>query len=150
MIDIQRAFREILHRDDAVRALVGERITPFQAQQTDADSQPAAHIVYHMISRNIERHLKGPIPLAMSRMQADLYATSYSTVQELAAAVNQATNGYSGRVEVSNDSLKIRSMRIDEWQELREDENSASETSWHRVSMDFVIWHEHDVPLFAQ
>ena len=150
MIDVQRAFRELLHRNDAVQALVEGRIYPNMAKQWDAADSPSCYIVYHLISKQIERHISGPVALAESRIQADLYADTYDTAQSLAMAVNGATDGFMGTVAVGADDIEIRSVRIDAWEESRETANSASETGWHRVSMDFVIWHEHEKPLFAR
>lgn len=150
MIDIQRAFRSVVAGNAVVEQIAGDRIWANTGIQEDASDSTDAHIIYHLVSKRPERHMVGPIKLAESRIQIDCYARSYSVVQSLAQAVTESTDGYRGNVTTTEGSLRIRNVRFDSWEESFEAGNTASDTGWHRVSMDFLIWHEHQVPLFVQ
>ena len=150
-IDVQRAFRELMLRNSAVAALVDRRVYPNSAAQTRPDEEPDSYIVYWLLDRTRPRTLKSPKRLAHTRIQVDVYAREYADAHNIADAVGLATDGFNGTVEVTEDdtteALLLRSVELLTLEDIYEASADGREFGWHRVSIDFMIWHEMEIPV---
>lgn len=142
---VEKAFFDLVRADPSVSALIGSRVYPNAAPQDIPDDQLGPHVIYFKVSSVPERHLGGPSAPTQTRLQVDCYARSYATAQDIAHALREATDGYSGTVEGNDGSLELRSVRLEDMRDIYE--FTTEETGWHRVSCDFLIWHASSVPV---
>lgn len=134
-MSIETGLRPLLTNDAGVSALVATsdsppryRIYPMRLPQgyvLDA-------ISYQRVSAE-RRHdiTDGPIGWAFSRFQFDCWSGSYSGARDLAEALRQALDGYSGDL---SDGTHVGGIYIEGERDLFEED-----TEIYRVSMDFLI-----------
>jgi hypothetical protein len=97
-----------------------DRIYPLIAP----DSAPPPYLVYQRISANTENILSGSSGLINTRIQLDVYATTYAQAQDIAAAID----GLMAAWNVQN--LSVLSQDFYE-----------PDAKLHRASIDYSIWH---------
>lgn len=150
-LDVQRAIRELLMANGTIQGYVRtaneDRIYPNIAREFRADENVSDYIVYSIIDRERARTLKGPKRLAHTRMQIDVYSRSYSSAHAMADAVEDATNGYNGKVANSDgDELLVRSIELSTMEDIYEASPDGREFAFNCVSIDLLIWHEKEAP----
>lgn len=131
-------------------ALVAGRIYAVRAPQ----SETRPRITYQRISGASDHVLSGPSGLTDTRVQVDCWAddpatsstpatvTAYAQARDVALQVKAALDGFRGLVtsgESPSDSLRIKSTRLENDQDLPEEERRLS-----RVSLDFIIGHDEE------
>lgn len=92
--------------------------------QVAPDGVARPFIVYQRITVNSENVLSGRSGLINSRLQVDVYASTYAQAQQIAATVNTLMNSWS----IQN--VLILAQDIFE-----------SDVKLHRVMTDYSIWH---------
>lgn len=97
-----------------------DRIYP----QIAPDAAAPPYIVHQRVSANTENILDGASGLVNTRLQVDVYATTYAQAQAVAAAIDALMAGW----EVQNVSV------------LSQDFYEA-DAKLHRVATDYSIWH---------
>jgi hypothetical protein len=129
---IEQAIFEALTEDSGVAAIVSRRVYPSLMPQNP--TLPA--IVYTLISGQQEESHDGPSGLARPRYQFDCYAETATGAFALSEALRLALHGFSGTLGgsggVTCGGILFAGKRV-----LYE-----SETRIHRVSIDYLIWHE--------
>jgi len=125
---LEEAIVDMLTDDNAVKAIT-TRIFPVMIPQDSA--YPL--ITYQRISGLRDTVMEGPSGFAHPRMQIDSYAKTYAGAKELAGAVRQALYGktYFG------DGVRIGSIVM-----LSDSDFFEPAIGCHRVSADYMIWHE--------
>jgi hypothetical protein len=93
--------------------------------QVAPDDVPRPYIVYQQVTVNSENVLSGRTGLINTRLQVDVYATTYAQAHQTANAVNALM-----------DSWAIQNVPI-----LAQD-IYESEVKLHRVMTDFSVWHD--------
>ena len=153
MINVQEALLELLTRNTTISTYVvvnGERrIYPQIAREFTAEEDVRQYMTYAIISRDRVRTILGPQDWAHTRLQLDIYSRSYSVGQELSDAVSSALDGFRGEVVVGSDRLDVASVELESVEDLYEESTDSREISWHRVSVDLLIWHEMSRPAVA-
>lgn len=109
-----------LSGDAGLTALVGTRIYP---QWLPQDTTLPA-VTFAQVSENPQNTIGGELALKNHQYQFDVFASSYSSAQAVAAALNTAVAGASA----------FEAYRLTQ-QDLYE-----PQTEVHRVSVDFSIW----------
>jgi type IV pilus biogenesis protein CpaD/CtpE len=99
----------------------GDRIYP----QVAPDGVARPFIVYQRINTNTENVLSGSSGLKNTRLQVDVFATTYSQAQQIALAIENLMASW------STPNVSIVS------QDIFEDE-----VKLHRVMTDYSIWHD--------
>ena len=117
----------------AVTDLVGDRIYPITARQGVA----LPYVTYQLISGAPVNHAAGTTTTEECRIQVDNYASTYSGVKALAAAVEDALSGWSDAAGTPPITMCHLESRAD----LSEPIEPGSDTMIHRVSHDYVIWY---------
>jgi hypothetical protein len=100
------AFRSILAGNPAVTAIVGDRL--FFVQRPQDERRPC--VILTRVSTLFGRNFRATAGWARGRMQFDCLAPSYPTVKELAAAVRDAIEDYTGTI----DNTLIDQVTVDE------------------------------------
>jgi hypothetical protein len=106
-----------------IGAIVGDRVYPVAAP----DSPVAPYATYQRVSavpQNVMAGNGGANPLINTRLQIDVYATTYGEAQDKAQAIRDALRGW-GIQNVTNSE-----------QDLYEDD-----VKLHRVMIDISTWH---------
>lgn len=118
-----------LAADGGLAALVADRIYPTIA----AASVAKPYLTWQHIDGPRPAALDGPSGMVRSTIQFDAWATSQRGAALVFHALRAALNGYRGDMG----STRVNSVILDTRRDGFEDE-----TRLHRVSADFVIWHE--------
>jgi hypothetical protein len=153
---IAEGFRDCVLRSTAVQDLLADtgagtttyRIYPNTAPQSAIDNEPSSYATYFIVSRTSPRHLGGPIGLTETRIQVDVYARTYILAQEIAETIRENVDGFNGEISGTNGSMLIRGVRLEDMRDQYEFGDS-SESGWHRVSLDFAMWHSQSVAVAA-
>lgn len=93
--------------------------------QVAPDGVRRPFIVYQRISMNSENVLDGRTGLINTRLQVDVYATTYAQAQQIAAAIDALMDGWTFQ------NISIVSQDLFE-----------SEVKLHRVVSDYSVWHD--------
>lgn len=97
-----------------------ERVYP----QIAPDNVQRPYIVYQCVTVNAETVLAGRTNLTNTRLQVDVYASTYAQAQQIAAAVATLMDGWALQ------NVPILAQDIYE-----------SDVKLHRVMTDYSIWH---------
>ena len=149
---IAEGFRDCLLRTTAVQDLLADtgagtttyRLYPSTAPQSAIENEPTSYVTYFIVSRSIARHLRGPCGMAETRIQVDVYARTYILAQEIAETIRENTDGFNGEVSGTNGSMVLRGVRLEDMRDQYE-YGDSSESGWHRVSLDFAMWHSQSI-----
>lgn len=109
-----------------VTALVGSRVN--WATRPQAETLPA--VALHLIDGGDDNRLDGAAGLIQSRVQADCWGSTFKQAKQTARAVKNALRAYRGGI--------FRGIRIDSERSTFEDGEAAS---FHRTSLDLLVWH---------
>lgn len=104
----EAAVRNVLIQDAAVAPLVGTRIYPVLAPTTAA----LPFVTYRRTGVRREHTLDGPMGVATTTIDLDIYATTYEAARILADLCRVALDGWGGtfdNTEVKNVSLESES-----------------------------------------
>ena len=124
---IEKAIRAILVANSTVKAIT-TRCYPAKIPQDP--TYPL--ILFSKVTGMRDHHLQGPSGLAHPRFQVEAWATTYDAAKTLANAIREALDGYKGTVG----TVVIGSILIESERDFYEDA-----VSFHRVIMDWFIWH---------
>jgi len=132
MSSIDESLVTILQASSAVTALAGQRIYPLRALQTAVKP----FVLYQRISSVRQHSHDGPSGLARPRFQVRCVAGSYGQSRQLADAVRNTLDGYSGTVgSVRIDGIIFQN-EID-----TDDVALDAEASTYSVLQDYFVWH---------
>lgn len=126
-------LRDMLLADPAVAAMVDDRVYPLIMPETT--KWPV--IVYTKVSEAPERVLAGATRVMYARYQVDSWATTVAVVNDLAASIQAALDGYVGD-DVDDLKMSISAMGTTE----AFDEVSGL---YHTI-MELLVCHEVEVP----
>lgn len=129
-MSIETGLRTLLLTDAAVAALITARVYPISLPQEP--TLPA--VVYNRIDGAPAQFLSGSGSLKHARYQLDCYSTvSYSQAKAVAAAVNEALDGYRG--SYSGGTIKGITV-LDDGTDL-----SEPELEEFRVKLEYSVWY---------
>ena len=132
MPDMQAGIRSRLLADATVAAAVGTRVSWVDRPQTSA--LPA--IVLQTISDPRPAHLQGYDGARMTRVQMDVFASSYGSALTIARAAIAALKD-----PATVSGKKFGGSFVDGQRDLAED---VGGTLVHRQSVDLLVWHAGD------
>jgi hypothetical protein len=92
--------------------------------QIAPDNVERPYIVYQRVTQNVENVLSGRTGLTNTRLQVDVYASTYAQAQQIATAVAGLMDGW------ALPNVQILAQDIYE-----------SDVKLHRVIADYSIWH---------
>ncbi len=92
--------------------------------QVAPDNVQRPYIVYQRVTENVENTLAGRTGLTNTRLQVDVYASTYAQAQQIAAAVADLMAGWA----LPNVQILARDIY-------------ESDVKLHRVMADYSIWH---------
>ena len=149
---IAEAFRDCLLRTTAVQTLLADtgagtttyRLYPNTAPQSAIENEPTSYATYFIVSGTSARHLRGPCGIGEARIQVDVYARTYILAQEIAETIRENTDGFNGEISGTNGSMTLRGVRLEDRRDGYE-YGDSSERGWHRVSLDFGMWHSQSI-----
>ncbi|HAF38069.1 MAG TPA: hypothetical protein DCG72_03710 [Gammaproteobacteria bacterium] len=130
---MEEALVTLLLSDAALVALTGTRINWGRRPQ-DNSTVPA--IALHRITGTRDYTMAGPSGLVESRVQADVYAGTYSAAKLTARALISAINGYDEAVS------GVDFQRISVEGERDTNETESGGRYLYRCSIDLNIWHD--------
>lgn len=115
-----------LSSNEAIAALVGEKVFPVQAPQRTIEP----YIVFSRVSGSAEAHLEGPSNDRESRIQIDIYSRRYAVADELRTEIIDMLHGRTGPLAAT-----------DVWVALLEfsDESWEDQDQLFRISLDFGV-----------
>lgn len=131
---IEKALCTILNGAQAVTDIIGTSIYPLVMS---ADVVLPA-IVYQQISGQRDQVMAGPSGLASPRFQITCWADTYKKADELADAVRQTLDGYSGIVE----SVVIQAIHLLDEADMPGIRPDNKAQSRYGKRLDFQIWHK--------
>lgn len=127
---IEQALHDQLAATTAVTDIVSTRIYPEMLPENP--TLPA--ITYQRTSGARTQVMSAASGLAAPHFQVDAWAATYAAVKALATQVRKALDGYTGTLGgtggVAADIMLLNDIDL-----------LDPETGWHRVVMDFEIWH---------
>lgn len=94
MIIMEKAIHELL------KTFANGRVYALRAPQ----NATTPFIVFQRISSDRWRSINGPSGVGQATMQIDCYATTIYAAKQLAVDIEEALDGYSGNVTISDDS----------------------------------------------
>ncbi len=95
------------------------------------------YIVMHRVSGNRDYHLKGPSRYLTSRVQLDIYDTTYRGAKAVARAVRDAVSGYAGTIG----GVQIQRISVESERDLPADD-AGEITQLFRTSIDLMVHHD--------
>ncbi len=95
------------------------------------------YIVMHRVSGNRDYHLKGPSRYLTSRVQLDIYDTTYGGAKAVARAVRDAVSGYVGTIG----GVQIQRINVESERDLTADD-AGEITELYRTSIDLMVHHD--------
>jgi hypothetical protein len=104
----EAAMRSVLIQDTAVAAVIGTRIFPVLAPISAA----LPYITYRRTGVSREQTLSGPMGVATTTLDMDIFAVTYEEARTIADLCRQALDGWGGTLEnteVKNVSLESES-----------------------------------------
>lgn len=128
-----------------VSAIVSTRIYPHSAPQ----SATMPYIVYQRIDAVHEHHMRGASGMYHSRVQLDLYVSSYSGLIALRDVVRLALDGYVGDITVGSDIVRIKKCFLDNDQEIFYPPEDATQKGIFRAILDYIVTSEEVTPSFT-
>jgi hypothetical protein len=129
---MEEALRAHLLANAAVNTACGGRM--YWSVRPQGSAYPSG--VLTIISRIPERLFSGPAGLAAARVQVDCYADTYSQAKALYRAVKAVLNN----LTFTNSGKRFWGFAENE-RDLT-DAGATDAARIHRVSADFLIWHE--------
>lgn len=124
-----KAIYGILAADATVTGLLGAgnalRVYPIQAPQNAS----LPYVVYTKVA-NDPQDTKDGQPVDHIRMQVDVYAATYASLENVSKAVDDALNLYSGT---------INTVIVDEIRFETENDTVEEEETFYRNSVDYLI-----------
>lgn len=129
---MEEALRAYLLADAAVTAACGGRM--YWSVRPQGSAYPSC--VLTIISRLPERTFTGPAALAQARVQVDCYADTYAQAKALYRAVKAVLNN----LTFTNSGKRFWGFAENE-RDLT-DQGTTEAARIHRVSADFLLWHE--------
>ena len=131
---MKEALRSYLCADAAIAALVDKRIA--WGARPRASALPS--ICLHQISGVRQYAMMAPSGLVNARVQVDCWGLSQADVTAVARAVNAAIGGLRQTVG----GVQMQGVFLESEQDMTDEGGAAPAELLHRVSMDFMIWHD--------
>ena len=100
-----------------------------------SDTRP--YVVLNRVSGNRDYHLKGASRYVQSRVQCDVYDTTYGGAKTTARAVRDAVSGFAGTIG----GVQIQRIEVDSERDLPADD-AGDITDLFRVSIDLMVHHD--------
>lgn len=135
MSTLKQALYQHLTADAEVAAIVSNRVYPGVAPK-DA---PLPYITYQRISSQHERHMTGRAGVAHPRMQINCWSSSGITLETLVNEVRLALDRFAGAMGTV--ALNVLGAYLENIRDDQLLQAGASETVYHKASMEFIIWH---------
>jgi hypothetical protein len=127
---MEEQLKNFLLADVNLNSLIGTKVNWNTRPQDDV----VPGIVLTKVSKSTDYHMAGPSGLANARIQIDCWADTFASVMSIARAVRDALSGAS----FSQNDVDIQGAFLDNERHFFEDEDAER---FHRVSLDFIIWH---------
>ena len=134
---MQLGIVKLLRDDATVAGLVGARIYPSVKPQSGA----FPCVVYSRVDGIRDYHHKGPSGLVNSRLQIDIYATSYPLTKQVHGAIVAVLNGYSGTVAGSGWSYRFDGIFLTGRDDEEVIDGVGGADRLYRTSLDLNIQH---------
>ena len=131
---VEKALCTILNNTAAVTDIIGTSIYP-EVLSPDA-TLPA--LVYQQISGVRDHVTAGPSGLASPRFQLTCWAATYQRAAELAEAVRQTLDGYSGTVV----GIIIQAIHLLDESDMPSVRPDNKEQTRRGKRLDFQVWHK--------
>lgn len=142
---ISEALSYELRNTAAIQVLISTRIYPAGGVPTSADKPwvtwqriDAEHVDY----QGDESSLSGQAGLCATRVQIDCWAMSLLDADDVFQAIRTAFNGFAGEMGTPGDSVTVALMTLETERTDWVAPIDATERAPHRVSSDWLIWHE--------
>jgi hypothetical protein len=133
MISMQEDLRAMLLAEPELTALVGTRIT----WNGRAQGSPLPAIVLTTVSEVTDYTYGASVTLLTSRVQADIWATSYGSAIGVDRAMAPTLNGYRGHYGATDFEGIFLESRFD-----GAEEPAAGAGPIHRISRDVIVKHK--------
>lgn len=129
---MKEALRAHLLADSGVAAVIGSRVAWGVLPRGGA----LPSIALHLIDGQRDYAMQAPSGLVRARVQADCWALTYAD----ATAVSRAARGALSGLRQTVDGVEFQGIFLIDERDLSEEGTGADEL-FHRVSLDFEIWH---------
>lgn len=131
---MKEALRAVLVADAGIAALVDKRIA--WGLRPRGSALPS--IALHQISGVRQYAMTAPSALVMARVQIDCWGISQSDVTAVARAVNAAIGGMRQTIK----GVQFQGVFLEAEQDMTDEGNATPAEILHRVSQDWMIWHD--------
>lgn len=138
---MKEGLRAHLLNDAGVAAVVGNRVS----WATRPRGKPLPSIILTQISGVPDYTMAMPSGLVASRVQVDCWALTNLDATAVARAVKTALSGLRTTVPaaaIGQPGLQIQGAFLENQTDLPEDSASPPDEVLHRISLDFIIWHD--------
>lgn len=145
MISIEVAIRHRLVTSPAVSALLGDRIEPsFSSEQTRL---PRA--VYTRLISDHQHHMGGASGLVFVRVQIDIFADTFSEMEQIGEAVRNRLDGFRGNITVGADTVWLQQVHLEDARDQAVDPTDGSDRGIFRRLLDFRISAAESIPVLT-
>jgi hypothetical protein len=127
---MEEALVNKLLASSSLDVLIGDRIRWGKRDQSD----PLPTVVLTKVSSRADYHMTARSGLTESRVQVDCWAATFSQSVTIARAIKEILSG----AQFSQDGIEFQGIFLDAERQLYEEDLPER---FHRVSMDFIIWH---------
>ena len=134
-MSLNSAIYDHLRNDATIAGIVSSRVYPDVAPSSAA----VPYIVFKLVSRQTDHHLGGVTGTQHARVQIDCYQSTSPLRGGLAAAIKSRCDGWAATRDGAMGTLDVRSMILDNDNELLEPLQDGSEESLYRNSADYFI-----------
>lgn len=152
MSDIASAFRDHLRTESTVTQYVGQRVRTRWARSSsfrDSSGKVQPYIIVLSISGDALHHQGGAMNRRNPRVEAHCFARTATAVNKTSNAVIGVMDGLT-KTYMGRQNLFIRSIVLAVVpREVDEPPQDGSEDPVFRDLLEFDVWHEQDVPVFA-
>lgn len=135
MAQIEQAMYGKLTADAGVSALIGTRIFPGQAPQ----SETLPLVCYTEAAQKVVMSLTGPVNLNSYAMHFDCWGESYAEVKAVYQALRTCLSGYAGDLE--SGAVRVRGVFEEGGDDGAESPIHAEEDGLWRAGLDVSLWY---------
>lgn len=140
MADLGKGIRTYLLNQTSITDLVSTRIYP----STFPEGVIFPAVRYTIVSQFRQQLVGGASGMVESSVQFDVYASTHISANQIAEALREVLQGFSG----SMGSEYVWSVQMSTGREMYEAAADASDEGLYRVIMDFAVMFEESVPTF--
>ncbi len=136
------AIRNRIITSTACAALLGDRIEPSRS----SEQTTLPRVVYTRIVSDHQNHMGGASGLVFLRLQLDIFAATFDSLEQCFEAIRNRLDGFKGNVTVGSDTLWLQQVHLEDDHDQSVDPTDGSDQGIFRRLLDFRISADESIP----